>query len=250
MKFLEIIVKYKYVLIALALVSVIAAASVLYNSLSDEYRGDGFAELPNSGADSGSQGSGDGDKPSNELNSDENGGENSTTEIGDNSGSEDDHDHSGDDDHDHGGDTESQAPTVFTYDFTAIDKGGNTVKLSDFVGKPIVLNFWATWCPYCLEEMPEFNKAAKELPDVTFLMLNATTTEGETLAKAKNYILQNGFEFPVLYDTMGKAVSTFGINSFPMTFFIDESGVIRLYASGAVDYDIILSALERMNGDK
>ena len=246
MKFLEIIVKYKYVLVALALVAVIAGASVLYNSLSDEYRGDGFAELPNSGADSGSQGSGDGDKPSNELNSDENGGEKPTTETetGDNSGSEDDPDHN------HDQSSDNQAPTVFTYDFTAIDKDGNTVKLSDFVGKPIVLNFWATWCPYCLEEMPEFNKAAKELPDVTFLMLNATTTEGETLAKAKNYVLQNGFEFPVLYDTKGEAVNRFGISSFPTTFFIDESGVIRLYASGAIDYDIILSALGQMNGDK
>lgn len=280
MKLFEIVKKYKYALIALALVAVIAGASVLYNSLSDDYRGDGFAELPSTGADNGSADSGSqgtGGKPSGESNPDtdsgdgsapendgtEDGNEDGTPSVEDESGTEsdgsdesgaevngtspetgDDHDHGADDGHDHN--NEGNFPTVRTYDFEAIDKDGNTVKLSDFVGKPIVLNFWATWCPYCVVEMPAFDKASKELSDVTFLMLNATASEGESLAKAKSFIQQNGYEFPVLYDTRGEATRAFGVSSYPMTFFIDSDGVIRLYAAGRISYDTIISALERL----
>jgi peroxiredoxin len=285
MKLFEIVKKYKYALIALALVAVIAGASVLYNSLSDDYRGDGFAELPSTGADNGSADSGShgtGGKPSGESNPDtdsgdgsapendgtEDGNEDGTPSVEDESGTEsdgsdgsgadgngadgngtspetgDDHDHGADDGPDHN--NEGNFPTVRTYDFEAIDKDGNTVKLSDFVGKPIVLNFWATWCPYCVVEMPAFDKASKELSDVTFLMLNATSSEGESLAKAKSFIQQNGYEFPVLYDTRGEATRAFGISSYPMTFFIDSDGVVRLYAEGRISYDTIISALERL----
>jgi peroxiredoxin len=205
--------------------------------------------------------SGDGSAPENDGTED--GNEDGTPSVEDESGTEsdgsdesgtdgngtspetgDDHDHGADDGHDHN--NEGNFPTVRTYDFEAIDKDGNTVKLSDFVGKPIVLNFWATWCPYCVVEMPAFDKASKELSDVTFLMLNATSSEGESLAKAKSFIQQNGYEFPVLYDTGGEATRAFGISSYPMTFFIDSDGVIRLYAAGRISYDTIISALERL----
>lgn len=288
MKLLELVIKYKYALIALVLVTVIASASALYNSLSDEYRGDGFAEFPSEGADIGFQGTDDGDRPPSESESGESGSEGSAPETdstgdededaesggtedggedAENGGTEDggedaenggavgggtspetgtdgDQDHSGADKDDPG--AESRFPTVYTHGFTATDKDGNTVKLSDFVGKTVVLNFWTTWCPYCLKEMPEFDKASKELPDVTFLMLNATKTNGESLAKAKSYIEQNGFEFPVLYDTNGEATAALGVSSYPTTFFIDAKGVIRLYTSGAINYHTILSALERL----
>ena len=59
-------------------------------------------------------------------------------------------------------------------DFTVTDENGKEVKLSDFKGKPAVLNFWATWCYYCKEEMPDFNTAYKKYPEVQFLMVNAT----------------------------------------------------------------------------
>lgn len=276
MKLLELVIKYKYALIALVLVTVIASASALYNSLSDEYRGDGFAEFPSEGADIGFQGTDEGDRPPSESESDESGSEGSAPET-DSTGDEGEDAESGgtedggedaenggaagdgaspetgtDGDQDHSDadkdapDTESRFPTVYTHGFTATDKDGNTVKLSDFVGKTVVLNFWTTWCPYCLKEMPEFEKASKELPDVTFLMLNATKTNGESLAKAKSYIEQNGFEFPVLYDTNGEATTALSVSSYPTTFFIDAKGVIRLYASGAINYHTILSALERL----
>lgn len=111
-------------------------------------------------------------------------------------------------------------------DFTVIDYDGNKVKLSDYKGKPVVLNFWATWCYYCKVEMPDFNEAYKNYPDVQFLMVNATGTNGETVESAKAYVEQEKYEFPVLFDTMYEANQAYRLSSFPMTVFIDAEGSI------------------------
>ncbi len=111
-------------------------------------------------------------------------------------------------------------------DFTVTDYDGNKVKLSDFKGKPVVLNFWATWCYYCKVEMPDFNEAYKNYPDVQFLMVNATGTNGETVDSAKAYVEQEKYEFPVFFDEMYEANHAYGLSSFPMTVFIDAEGNI------------------------
>lgn len=128
-------------------------------------------------------------------------------------------------------------------DFTAIDLQGNQVKLSDFAGKPIVLNFWATWCYYCKEEMPDFNRAFKDNPDVTFLMVNATDNTSETVEKAKKYVSDNGFSFPVLFDTKQEAVTTYQISGFPTTYFLNSKGEIVGRAVGMINYDTILEGI-------
>ena len=84
-------------------------------------------------------------------------------------------------------------------DFTVLDYNGNEVKLSDFKGKPVVLNFWATWCFYCKEEMPDFNTAYEKYPDVEFLMLNATDGYQETIESAKEYYEAEGFNFNIYF---------------------------------------------------
>ena len=81
-------------------------------------------------------------------------------------------------------------------DFTVLDYDGNEVKLSDYKGKPVVLNFWATWCFYCKEEMPDFNTAYEKYPDVEFLMLNATDGYQETIEDARSHITEKGYTFP------------------------------------------------------
>ena len=126
-------------------------------------------------------------------------------------------------------------------DFTVLDWEGESVKLSDFAGKPIVLNFWATWCYYCKVEMPEFDEAAKELSDVQFVMVNATSTE--TMAAAKNYIESNGFDFDVFFDTTGSAQHTYGVSGFPTTFFISADGSEVYYISGMIGYDTLLEGI-------
>lgn len=121
-------------------------------------------------------------------------------------------------------------------DFTVLDYDGNEVKLSDYFGKPIVLNFWASWCPPCKAEMPHFNKIYLEMKDeVQFLMVNLTDGQRETIEKAKDYIESNEFEFPVLFDTKSTAGSIYQISSIPTTLFIDAQGNIVTGYKGIVD---------------
>ena len=122
-------------------------------------------------------------------------------------------------------------------DFTVLDAEGKEVKLSDYIGKPIVLNFWATWCHYCKEEMPDFNEAYKNHPDIRFLMVNVTDGANETIEGAKKYISDNGFEFTVLFDTKLEAASVYGASGLPMTIFIDADGNLVTYARGMLTAD-------------
>lgn len=121
-------------------------------------------------------------------------------------------------------------------DFTVYDADGNAVQLSDYIGKPIVLNFWASWCGPCKNEMPEFNEKSIELEGkVQFLMVNMTDGSRETLDTAKAYVESEGFTFPVLYDTDIDAANTYGVYSLPTTYFIDENGGLTARASGTID---------------
>ena len=129
-------------------------------------------------------------------------------------------------------------------DFTVTDADGNNVKLSDFKGKPVVLNFWATWCYYCKVEMPDFNEAYKEYPDVQFLMVNATGTRGETVESAKVFIEQEKYEFPIFFDTQHDALRTYGVSSYPQTIFIDKDGNIVSRRVGMLTKDVLEQNIE------
>ncbi len=122
---------------------------------------------------------------------------------------------------------ENEAP-----DFTVYDENGQAVNLSDYFGKPVVLNFWASWCYYCKEEMPYFNEAYMNYPDVQFLMINVTDGNQETMESAGAFLEENDYAFPVLYDTDLDAACTYGAYGLPMTVFIDRDGNIVTYANG------------------
>lgn len=129
-------------------------------------------------------------------------------------------------------------------DFKVVDGEGNTVRLSDFKGTPVVVNFWATWCYYCKEEMPDFDLAYKNYPDVKFLMVNATDGVQETMTKAKQYISEKNFQFDVYFDTELNAVNTYNITGFPTTVFIDADGNLVTGASGMLDYETLQKGIE------
>lgn len=133
-------------------------------------------------------------------------------------------------------------------DFTVTDENGKEVKLSDFKGKPVVLNFWATWCYYCKEEMPDFNTAYKKYPEVQFLMVNATDGVSETEQKARAYIEENGFAFPVFFDKKQEAVYSYNVTGFPSTFFIDEDGNLVTYASGMLSLEMLEKGIGMITG--
>lgn len=118
-------------------------------------------------------------------------------------------------------------------DFTVYDLEGNAVKLSDFRGKPIVLNFWARDCIYCTREMPDFESMYKKYGDkVEFLMVCFTSFSNRGLEYEQEYIDDNGYTFPIYFDTENSAVSKYGINSIPQTFFINKDFDLYTYIPG------------------
>ena len=127
-------------------------------------------------------------------------------------------------------------------DFTVLDTDGQEVRLSDMQGTPVVLNFWASWCPPCKSEMPDFEEASKTYEGkVAFMMVNMTDGGRETVDTAKAYIEEQGYTFPVYFDTQQEAAAGYGVVSIPTTYFIDAQGGVVAYGQGALDQ----SALEQ-----
>jgi len=133
----------------------------------------------------------------------------------------------------------TEAPDYSAPDFTMQDWEGNERKLSEFVGKPIVLNFWASWCGPCQSEMPDFDEAyAKYGEDIHFIMLNVTGGR-ETVKSAKAFIEEAGYSFPVYFDTNGEASYQYGASSIPLTYFIDANGDLVTYGMGALSAELL-----------
>lgn len=119
---------------------------------------------------------------------------------------------------------EQESELIPAVDFTFSDMSGNAVKLFDFKGKPIVINFWATWCGPCKQEMPHFEKAYKKYgEDVQFLMVNLTDGQ-DTKEKVEKFIADAGYTFPVYLDTALEGAYTYGAYSIPLSVFIDAEG--------------------------
>ena len=129
-------------------------------------------------------------------------------------------------------------------DFAVYDASGNKVNLSDYIGKPIVLNFWASWCGPCQSEMPDFHEKYLELGDeIHFLMVNMTGGR-ETLSSAKAFISEKGYTFPVFYDTDSDAAMTYNVYSLPTTYFIDAEGYLIAQATGAISADTLQRGID------
>ncbi len=139
-----------------------------------------------------------------------------------------------------GGDETQPTDFQAAPDFTLYTLDGTPIKLSDFEGKPTVLNFWASWCGPCKMEMPDLEEAYLEYGDeINFLIVNLTDGRSETVETAHAYIESQGYTFPVYYDTDMGGAYTYGVSAIPVTFFIDADGNILAYYQGAMTAEIL-----------
>lgn len=126
-------------------------------------------------------------------------------------------------------------------DIRIFDKNGDPVMLSEFEGKPMLINFWATWCGYCIQEMPDFEEAFKAYGDeIQFVIVN--TDDG--IGNGEKFIADKGYTFPTYYDLEYNAAMTYGISGIPRTIAIDRDGNIRYNRAGMVTAEKLYSIIE------
>lgn len=122
---------------------------------------------------------------------------------------------------------------------------GKTVELADNGGKPSFINIWASWCPPCKVEMPHIQEAYEKYGDrINFLMVNLT--ESDDMNKMKEYLSSEGYTFPVLLDEKGEVADRYGVLSIPMTYAVDDKGVIVHKQMGAMSREQIFDLMEQL----
>lgn len=135
-------------------------------------------------------------------------------------------------------------------DFTLIDQFGQTHTLSDYQGKTVFLNFWATWCGPCKMEMPDiqalYEAHGSNSGDIIILAAAQPNVGQEgSAAEIAAFLEENGYTYPVVMDTSGQAFAQYGIRAFPTTFMIAADGTVFGYVEGAISREIMDSIIQQ-----
>ena len=151
----------------------------------------------------------------------------------------------------------SENKAIQAFDFTAMDKDGKTVKLSDFKGKKVYINMWASWCGPCMREIPELEKTYQKLKDnkdIVFLsMTSPNDSEFKNQSpqdKGKDVILNKakelGVTYPVLFDVNDRFIINYASRSFPTHIFINSDGTIGNRIAGGVTEELLTKEIEKL----
>lgn len=144
----------------------------------------------------------------------------------------------------------NSGPKNLAPDFTVYDSQGTAVRLSDYRGTPVVLNFWASWCGPCQREMPDFDAVYQQLgEEVQFLMVNVIDGSRETMLTAWEFLADKGYVLPMVYDTQGEAAAAYGVYALPSTYFIDAEGYAIARANGAIDQETLQKGIEMIRSE-
>lgn len=131
--------------------------------------------------------------------------------------------------------TESGEEYPDAVDFTVKTAEGISASLSDFAGKPVIVNFWATWCPPCKAELPYFQEAYEKYgSQIQFMMVNLIDGSRETDTTVQNFIKETGYTFPLFYDRDGFASMAYEIYSIPVTLGITAEGKLKYQKIGSL----------------
>ena len=132
------------------------------------------------------------------------------------------------------GDSQGQATAIVgepAPDFTLQNLDGESVSLSDFEGRPVLINFWNTGCPPCRGEMPYLQEVYDERRDTELVLL--TINIGQSVSTVEAFLEENNLALPVLLDSDGAVTQRYGMPGIPTTFFIDRDGILRAKVIGA-----------------
>lgn len=233
---------WKLIVAAVAFVAFMVIVSVAYKNLSQEYKPQqnlvtqkeqaGEEHTDGENATGNGQGANGGAQSANGAGQ---GTENNRPQAGANGGG----DTAGDSSKEGTDNTGNLAPN-----FTVENAEGEEVSLHDFWGKPIILNFWASWCGPCKMELPDFQDAFEKYDgEIEFLMVNMTDGMQETKEIAMKFMEGEGYTLPVYYDTAQDAAYTYMVYSLPTTFFINADGEAVAYAQGMIDAETLATGI-------
>ncbi len=139
--------------------------------------------------------------------------------------------------------SQAQGPIIPADDFTLVDQNGETHSLSDYKGKVVFLNFWATWCGPCIQEMPDIQSLYEDhglnSEDVVVLGVAAPGTVDGSQEEVEQFISDGGFTYPTVMDTTGEVFIKYGIAAYPTTYMIDEEGNIFGFVRGSISREIM-----------
>ncbi len=127
-------------------------------------------------------------------------------------------------------------------DFALSDAQGQTMRLSDLRGKPVLVNLWASWCPPCQAEMPAMQTLYNVYAPKGFVVLAVNTTYQDDQASAIRFVQDHQLTFPVLFDQDGTVSRKYQVRSMPTSFFIDRKGIVQKVVIGGPMSEALLRA--------